>query len=44
METLRVGLLFHAREKIRGEMVMRIEIKDTQERLGRKFKREDTND
>ena len=44
METLRVSLLFHAREKIRGKMVMRIETKDTQERLGRKFKREGTND
>jgi hypothetical protein len=33
METLRVSLLFHAREKIRGKMVMRIETKDTQERL-----------
>jgi len=44
METLRVILLFHAREKIRGKMVMRIETKDTQERLERKFKREGTND
>lgn len=44
METLRLSLLFHAREKIRGKMVMRIETEDTQERLGRKFKREDTND
>jgi hypothetical protein len=44
METLRVSLPFHAREKIRGKMVMRIETKDTQERLGRKFKREGTND
>jgi len=33
METLRVSLLFHAREKMRGKMVMRIETKDTQERL-----------
>jgi len=33
METLIVSLLFHAREKIRGKMVMRIETKDTQERL-----------
>jgi len=41
METLRVSLLFHAREKIRRKMVMRIETKDTQERLGRKFKREE---
>jgi len=44
METLKVSLLFHARERIRGKMVMRIETKDTQERMGRKFKREDTND
>ena len=44
METLRVSVLFHAREKIRGKVVMRIETKDTQGRLGRKFKREDTND
>jgi len=44
METLRLSLLFHAREKIRGKMVMRIETKDTQERLGRKFKKEGTND
>jgi predicted RNA binding protein YcfA (HicA-like mRNA interferase family) len=37
METLRRIVPFHAREKIRGKMVMRIETKDTQERLGRKF-------
>ena len=41
METLRRIVPFHAREKIRGKMVMRIETKDTQERLGRKFKREE---
>ena len=33
METLRVSLLFLAHEKIRGKMVMRIETKDTQEKL-----------
>jgi len=33
METLRRIVPFHSREKIRGKMVMRIETKDTQERL-----------
>ena len=33
METLRRIVPFHARDKIRERMVMRIETKDTQERL-----------